>query len=209
MTPETKDQRWHLRNQRGSVMIFTLLAIVALLMMGGMAVDLAHQFAMRGEIQRSMDAAALAGAGKIAYVGGGALPAAVRNYAVTFASKNASRNGSITLDPNTANSDTIFNSSAAPYGNVVTGHGTTGRARSPHRRMPRRSTRSSASTRRDSRRRCSGSGGSPRSTFRPRRSRRPIRRTSHRSTGARCRSASASVRSSAIRSSRRMAAAPS
>jgi Flp pilus assembly protein TadG len=107
--------------ERGSVMVFTLAAMILLLVMGGLAIDLASQFTLRGEIQRSMDAAALAAAGKLAYTSG-AIPAAVRDFAISFANKNATRIGTITLTRNDANSDTAFASASAPYGDIVTGH---------------------------------------------------------------------------------------
>ena len=45
-------------DRRGSVMVFTLASMILLLVMGGLAIDLASQFTLRSEIQRSMDAAA-------------------------------------------------------------------------------------------------------------------------------------------------------
>jgi Flp pilus assembly protein TadG len=110
------------RDSRGSVMIFTMLTIIFLLVVGGLAVDFAHQFTLRNEIQRSMDAAALAAAGKIQYIGSGVIPSDVRDYALNFATKNKARTGTITLARNDGNDDTLFNSQAAPYGDVLTGH---------------------------------------------------------------------------------------
>jgi Flp pilus assembly protein TadG len=109
------------RDERGSVMIFSLAAMILLLVMGGLAIDLASQFTLRSEIQRSMDAAALAGAGKLAYTTG-SIPTTVRDFAVSFAGKNAIRAGTIALARNDINSDTAFDSASAPYGDVVTGH---------------------------------------------------------------------------------------
>src|SRR5262245_18793509 len=109
------------RDERGSVMVFTLFALIFLLVLGGLAIDLASQFTVRNEIQRSMDAAALAAAGKLSFFGG-TIPSTVRDFAVTFASFNPTRIGPTTLDRNDANDDTLFNSQAAPYGDVVTGH---------------------------------------------------------------------------------------
>jgi Flp pilus assembly protein TadG len=108
-------------DRRGSVMVFTLAALILLLVMGGLAIDLASQFTLRSEIQRSMDAAALAAAGKLQYTQG-SIPASVRDFAISFASKNQSRLGTITLTRNDANSDTAFDAASAPYGDILTGH---------------------------------------------------------------------------------------
>ena len=108
-------------DRRGSVMVFTLASMILLLVMGGLAIDLASQFTLRSEIQRSMDAAALAAAGKLQYTQG-SIPASVRDFAISFANKNATRIGTITLTRNDANSDTAFAAASAPYGDIVTGH---------------------------------------------------------------------------------------
>ena len=57
--------RDRLHNERGSVLLFTFTLLVFLLVMGGFAIDFAFQAASRTELQRSIDAAALAGAGKL------------------------------------------------------------------------------------------------------------------------------------------------
>src|SRR3972149_10704896 len=58
---------WRFRNQQGTVLVFTLIVLVFLFVMGGLAIDLAYHASARGELQRSMDAAALAGAGKLGF----------------------------------------------------------------------------------------------------------------------------------------------
>src|SRR5262245_56929351 len=112
---------WAMFDRRGSVMVFTLAAMILLLVMGGLAIDLASQYTLRSEIQRSMDAAALAAAGKLQYTQG-SIPATVRDFAISFANKNPSRLGTITLTRNDANSDTAFDAASAPDGDIVTGH---------------------------------------------------------------------------------------
>jgi hypothetical protein len=56
-----------LRNERGTAVLLTLGFMIFLLAMVGFAVDLAYQMAATGELERSMEAAALAGAGKLGF----------------------------------------------------------------------------------------------------------------------------------------------
>lgn len=108
------------RDSRGSVMIFTMFAIIFLLVMGGLAVDFAYQFVVDNEVDRAMDAAALAGAGKLGFTVAEFTTA--RQFAKDFATKNAYRVGTITLDVNTDNAYTgSLASKTAPYGDVVLG----------------------------------------------------------------------------------------
>jgi len=100
-------------NERGSALLFSIAVLVFLLVMGGIAIDLTYFSAARGEIQRSMDAAALAGAGKL-WFDDSVFPA-VRDWAARYAQKNGLRNpmgGIINLDPNWSND---------PGGNIVLG----------------------------------------------------------------------------------------
>lgn len=107
-------------DSRGSVMVFTMLAIIFLLVVGGLAVDFAYEFVVDNELERAMDAAALAGAGKLGF-DGTAFPTA-RQFAHDFAANNAYRIGTINLDLNTNNAYTgSLASKAAPYGDVVLG----------------------------------------------------------------------------------------
>ena len=46
---------WRFRNQQGTVLVFTLIVLVFLLVMGGLAIDLAYHASARGELQRSID----------------------------------------------------------------------------------------------------------------------------------------------------------
>src|ERR671922_2035940 len=73
-----------MRNQRGSVLVFTMIVLVFLWIVAGtLGYDVAHLVSDRGELQTSLDAAALAGAGKLGF-DNTAFPAA-RDFAVMFA----------------------------------------------------------------------------------------------------------------------------
>lgn len=108
-----------LSNERGAILVFVLLAVVFLLMMGGLAVDYAHMFVADKELEKAMDAAALAGAGKLGF-NDEAFPT-VRQFAQLFANKNDYRVGTITLDPNESNAVPPLESMDSPYGDVVLG----------------------------------------------------------------------------------------
>ena len=100
-----------LGNNRGSVLLFMLGTLLFLLVFGGFAIDLAFFSTVRGELKRSMDAAALAGAGKIG-LNDSTFPA-VRQEAWRFADLNPARVGAISLALNTGNAD--------PNGDIVLG----------------------------------------------------------------------------------------
>jgi Flp pilus assembly protein TadG len=105
-----KIRRWA-RDQRGSVLLFTTILVVPLMIIiGGLAMDLAYYGAVDDELQRSMDAAALAGAGKLGF-NDTYFPTA-RQWARDYALLNPYRTGSINLNLNTANN---------PGGNIVLG----------------------------------------------------------------------------------------
>ena len=105
-----KMRRWA-RDQRGSILLFTTILVVPLMIIiGGLAMDLAYYGTVDDELQRSMDAAALAGAGKLGF-NDTYFPAA-RQWARDYALLNPYRTGSINLDLNTVNS---------PTGNIVLG----------------------------------------------------------------------------------------
>jgi Putative Flp pilus-assembly TadE/G-like len=93
--------RDRLHNERGSVLLFTFTLLVFLLVMGGFAMDFAYQAAARTELQRSIDAAALAGAGKLGF-DNTVFPAA-RGNARQYGIWNPLRTGTMTLDLNMAN----------------------------------------------------------------------------------------------------------
>jgi Flp pilus assembly protein TadG len=105
-----KIRRWA-RDQRGSILLFTTILVVPLMIIiGGLAMDLAYYGAVDDELQRSMDAAALAGAGKLGF-NDTYFPTA-RQWARDYALLNPYRTGSINLNLNTANN---------PGGNIVLG----------------------------------------------------------------------------------------
>lgn len=106
--------RYLIGDQRGSVLLFTTVLLAMLLVMGGMAFDLAYQMSADNELQRSMDAAALAGAGNLGF-DSTAFPTA-RQAAQSYAGQNPfhelQTGGNINLNLNTAN---------ATNGNIVLG----------------------------------------------------------------------------------------
>ena len=103
--------RDRLHNERGSVLLFTFTLLVFLLVMGGFAMDFAFQAASRTELQRSIDAAALAGAGKLAF--DETVFDTARLNARDYGIRNPTRNGPVTLDLN----DTLNDAN----GNIVLG----------------------------------------------------------------------------------------
>lgn len=108
-----------LRDQRGSVLLFTTVIMVFLLVIGGFAIDLTYHGAVRGELQRSMDAAALAGAGNLGF-DDTVFPTA-RQEAQRFGNLNPYRVGTVNLNLNAVNDTTAFGPAGAPYGDIVLG----------------------------------------------------------------------------------------
>lgn len=101
------------RSQRGTVVLLTLGFMVFLLAMGGFAVDIAYQMTVTSELQKSMEAASLAGAGKLGF--NDTVFPTVRTWAQQYASFNPHHNPLntlINLNLNTANS---------PSGDIVLG----------------------------------------------------------------------------------------
>jgi Flp pilus assembly protein TadG len=100
-----------LRDQRGSILLFTTILVVPLMIIfGGLAMDMAYYGTVDDEIQRAMDSAALAGAGKLGF-DSSAFPT-VRAYAQNYATLNRFKSGTISLSANTSND---------PAGNIVLG----------------------------------------------------------------------------------------
>ena len=100
-----------LRDQRGSILLFTTVLVVPLMIIvGGLALDLSYYGTVDDELQRAMDAAALAGAGKLGF--DSSVFPTVRSFSQSYASINHFKTGTITLDLNTANN---------PDGNIVLG----------------------------------------------------------------------------------------
>ena len=90
------------RDQRGNILLFTTVAVVPIMIvMGGLAMDIAHLTTVDGELQKSMDAAALAGAGKLGF--DDSVFPTVRQTARDYASRNGYRAGTVSLDLNTGN----------------------------------------------------------------------------------------------------------
>jgi hypothetical protein len=107
------------RNERGAVIVFVLVVMVFLLMIGGLAVDYAHMFVADKELEKSVDAAALAAAGKLGFTSD-EFPTA-RQFAQEFANRNSYRVGTVTLSNNPSNDPALFNAASAPYGDVIFG----------------------------------------------------------------------------------------
>ena len=108
------------RGQRGQIIIFTMLALCFLLIVGGgMGSDAGKLIAAKNELQSSLDAAALAGAGKLGF-DNSVFPIA-RDFAVNYAAANTTRTGNVVLNRNDANDWSAFNAASVPYGDVTLG----------------------------------------------------------------------------------------
>jgi Flp pilus assembly protein TadG len=107
-----------LRDQRGSILLFTTVLVVPLMIIiGGLALDLAYYGTVDDELQRSMDAAALAGAGKLGF-NDTFFPTA-RQYAQQYAIANSYRADTASKQINTSNF--TLNTANNPNGNIVLG----------------------------------------------------------------------------------------
>ncbi len=93
-------------DQRGSILLFTTVAVVPIMIvMGGLAMDMAYYGSVDAELQRSMDAAALAGAGKLGF-NDSVFPAArlsAQQYAAQNPYRAGTRAGTINLNLNSGN----------------------------------------------------------------------------------------------------------
>jgi hypothetical protein len=94
-------------------LLFSVALIVMLIVMGGMAFDLAYQMAADNELQRSMDAAALAGAGNLGF-DDTVFPTA-RAAAQSYAAQNGYH------DPSAGVINLNLNSANNPAGDIVLG----------------------------------------------------------------------------------------
>jgi len=91
------------RRPRGNALLFTVVfGIPFLLIMAGFAIDVGFLTTVRSELHRSMDAAALAGAGALGF-NDTVFPTARAN-AVTYGALNPTHVGPVTLDSNAGNS---------------------------------------------------------------------------------------------------------
>ncbi|HET9491389.1 MAG TPA: TadG family pilus assembly protein [Methylomirabilota bacterium] len=98
------------REQQGTVLILTLILFLVIIAMGGLAIDTVHLIAVRGELQKSMDSASLAGAGNLGF-NDSAFPTA-RLAAQQYGALNPWHGGPVNLNLNTAND---------PSGEIVLG----------------------------------------------------------------------------------------
>jgi Flp pilus assembly protein TadG len=103
-----------LADQRGTAVLLTIGMMVFILAMVGVAVDLGYQFSAIGEVERSVEAAALAGAGKLGF--NDTVFPTVRQVARQYGQSNPQHNpvfgNLINLDLNPGN---------AANGNIVLG----------------------------------------------------------------------------------------
>ena len=91
-------------NQRGTVWVLTIFLLLGLMAAAGLAIDTMHAVAVRNELQKAMDAAALAGAGNLGF--SASLFPTARLASQTYAGLNPYSGGSITLNLNAANAST-------------------------------------------------------------------------------------------------------
>lgn len=109
--------RW-LRDQRGSILLFTTVLVVPLMIiLAGLALDMAYHGTVDDELQRSMDAAALAGAGRLGF--DSSVFGAVRQAAQDYAVGNGYRSENITKQINTSNF--TWTTANNPGDNIVLG----------------------------------------------------------------------------------------
>jgi len=117
-------RRW-LWNEKGNVLLFTTALVVPLMIIfGGLALDLAHLGTADDELQRSLDAAALAGAGKLGF-DSSVFPAArasAQNYALLNPIRTPPYPPSPTADPTWASVNLNLNTANAANGDIVLGH---------------------------------------------------------------------------------------
>jgi Flp pilus assembly protein TadG len=102
-------------NERGNVLLFTIGLLVLMLVMGGIAVDLAYYGVVDNELQRATDAAALAGAGKLGF--DDTVFPTVRSFAQNYAAQNPWRNVAVGPTPVSL----ALNTANDPAGNIVLG----------------------------------------------------------------------------------------
>jgi Flp pilus assembly protein TadG len=103
--------RMHVKKPRGSAFLFTIVLVIPfMLIMAGVAIDVGVLVTVRNELHRATDAAALAGAGHLAF-DDTVFPVARAN-AVAYGASNPTRFGPVSLNANGSNS---------PSGDVVLG----------------------------------------------------------------------------------------
>jgi Putative Flp pilus-assembly TadE/G-like len=101
-------KRWSLLifGQRGNVLALTILMLSVMLAFSGVAVDIGRAMSAKTELQRAIDAGALAGAGTMS-PGDSTTYSTAGNAAVTFASNNPYSGGTPSLTWNADNSGTV------------------------------------------------------------------------------------------------------
>jgi hypothetical protein len=104
-----------LNNHHGSVLLFTTVMLVLLLVFGGIAIDLTYFGSVRRELQRSMDAASLAGAGNLGF------DSTVFPNARAAAQNYAGLNGYSNWDPAARNIALSLNDTNDPNGDIILG----------------------------------------------------------------------------------------
>jgi hypothetical protein len=111
----------NIRNPRGSILLFTIVLVIPLLLIvAGIAVDVSMLYAVRSELHRSMDAAALAGAGNLGF-NASAFPAA-RAAALQYGALNPYlQTGPINLNLNAGNANPPLNSIPIGGGDITLG----------------------------------------------------------------------------------------
>jgi Flp pilus assembly protein TadG len=87
MRKEIAANRSHRKNERGSVLVYTVIAVLFLFLAVGLGADLSHLYLVRTELQNAADAAALAGASALLLPEGERIPTAVQR-AVDTLNKN-------------------------------------------------------------------------------------------------------------------------
>lgn len=88
--------------QRGTVIVYVAIVIIVLIGFAALAVDIAHLYVARNELQDAADAGALAGAGRL-YVGNGtAIDPNANQFAYNAAVANTSQNLSVEVNCNLA-----------------------------------------------------------------------------------------------------------
>ncbi|UVM40196.1 pilus assembly protein [Pseudomonas sp. B21-017] len=86
------------RRQEGSVSVLMVIALAAILMMAGLALDVSHMLLNKTRLQNAVDAAALSGAKTLLQVAGGAnMASAARTAALNTLTQNANATGNSEL----------------------------------------------------------------------------------------------------------------
>src|ERR1051326_7234075 len=87
----------HRKNERGSVLVYTVVSVLFLFLAVGLGADLSHLYMVRNELQNAADAAALAGASALLLPNDDRIPSATQR-AVDTLNKNKYNFSSQTFD---------------------------------------------------------------------------------------------------------------